>query len=448
MASINSSSSVVAVNTVVEYPALFGNGGATRYLNVTVSTDSLVKVAKVTPNWKKLVKSGVRLNPLAYSIVKTSVKGFMEANFYDPGIARFYRTDVIGWTPYKPGLPQVRIYLRRIIKSESNRSYWWVSRNDFMLPPSPAPYITKCENIAKTKLLLKIKDSKANLIQAYAESSQVQRLIGDTTKRLASMYVNLRRGNLAAAGADVGLRVSKRASTRFKQSHSRAKTRAEIESLLANGVLAVQYGIRPLISDIIGTAELLAQKVSEEVVNSARNSHSMEFTESRSLRATSSYNAYEAYTASAWCETRIKVRTSVGVEYAKGSEVNHTLAQLGITNPLLLAWELLPWSFVIDWFLPIGNYISSMDATLGLAFRRGFVSTSYEVTHIRNQVVTGGVESQTSSSYSQKSFVRTPLTSFPTSSPPSFKNPLSYEHALNGIALLVGIKNKVISGLH
>ncbi len=31
--------------------------------------------------------------------------------------------------------------------------------------------------------------------------------------------------------------------------------------------------------------------------------------------------------------------------------------QIGLANPLEIVWERLPWSFVIDWFIPIGTYL-------------------------------------------------------------------------------------------
>lgn len=41
------------------------------------------------------------------------------------------------------------------------------------------------------------------------------------------------------------------------------------------------------------------------------------------------------------------------VQGVRGSE----LEQLGFTNPAQVLWEKTPFSFVIDWFLPIGNYL-------------------------------------------------------------------------------------------
>lgn len=31
--------------------------------------------------------------------------------------------------------------------------------------------------------------------------------------------------------------------------------------------------------------------------------------------------------------------------------------QMGLTNPATILWERLPWSFVVDWFMPIGSYL-------------------------------------------------------------------------------------------
>lgn len=42
-------------------------------------------------------------------------------------------------------------------------------------------------------------------------------------------------------------------------------------------------------------------------------------------------------------------------------------AELGLTNPALIAWELLPMSFLVDYFLKIGAFLESADALLGLA---------------------------------------------------------------------------------
>lgn len=38
---------------------------------------------------------------------------------------------------------------------------------------------------------------------------------------------------------------------------------------------------------------------------------------------------------------------------------------LGVTNPLYIAWELAPWSFVADWLFDIGGFLSSLTDSFG-----------------------------------------------------------------------------------
>lgn len=41
------------------------------------------------------------------------------------------------------------------------------------------------------------------------------------------------------------------------------------------------------------------------------------------------------------------------------------LSDFGVINPATLAWELVPFSFVVDWFIPIGSYLNSFSDFVG-----------------------------------------------------------------------------------
>jgi hypothetical protein len=67
--------------------------------------------------------------------------------------------------------------------------------------------------------------------------------------------------------------------------------------------------------------------------------------------------------------------------YLEANMVNPELALLnsaGLANPLAIAWELVPWSFVVDWFIPVGNTLQACTAGLGLEFTAGFTSSRTE----------------------------------------------------------------------
>lgn len=55
-------------------------------------------------------------------------------------------------------------------------------------------------------------------------------------------------------------------------------------------------------------------------------------------------------------------------------------------NPLEIGWEMIPLSFVVDWFIPIGNWLSALDAYSGVSSVVGSVST-------RTRVAVTGVKS-------------------------------------------------------
>jgi len=56
---------------------------------------------------------------------------------------------------------------------------------------------------------------------------------------------------------------------------------------------------------------------------------------------------------------------------------------LGLSDPATIAWELLPWSFVVDWSIPIGSYIgfrSTFGRTEGVYVRSRFQWFSFRIT--------------------------------------------------------------------
>jgi hypothetical protein len=60
-----------------------------------------------------------------------------------------------------------------------------------------------------------------------------------------------------------------------------------------------------------------------------------------------------------------QLKVSWVVKYNLNS-VAHSLNSFGLSNPLEIVWEVIPWSFVIDWVIPIGKWITSLMAESGL----------------------------------------------------------------------------------
>ena len=103
----------------------------------------------------------------------------------------------------------------------------------------------------------------------------------------------------------------------------------------------------------------------------------------------------------------------------------------------------MPYSFVVDWFLPIGNFLEALTAPVGVDFIDGAYSISFQgrySNHYRPALTVGPGwwhepvgEFRTDTEFN--SYYREKLNSFPT---PGlyFKSPFSTTHVTSAVALL------------
>lgn len=138
----------------------------------------------------------------------------------------------------------------------------------------------------------------------------------------------------------------------------------------------------------------------------------------------------------------------VRLDYVLTNDTLRTLSRTGLDDPALVAWELLPFSFMADWIVPLGSWLEAVDAPSGLAFKGG-TRTNY-VRFQRKQelsytsAVTGpasnpGLPRQESIALKGFTKVSTTHRSVYLGSPvpvPYVRNPWSGRRALNLAALL------------
>jgi hypothetical protein len=286
-------------------------------------------------------------------------------------------------------------------------------------------------SLAVTRALGHLKDQKVNFAQAFFERQQTAGLIASSAIKIAKSLRAVRKGNFGDAAQALGL-MSKR--------HKNSKLgRLPTLKQVGDNWLELQYGWKPLLSDVYGAAELLA---SRDAVEPQRYRVTVTGKASESSRGI--YNPEVGIYAKGNFETSTSVICRL--DY---SLVNPTLAAAsgtGITNPVNLAWELVPWSFVVDWFLPVGNYLQSFDAALGYSFLGGS-STLRFLSNFSGDMHRVGYSfgskvypywygygcSTKTKEISRIVYASSPLPRFP-----GLKNPFSLTHLANALALLRG----------
>lgn len=298
---------------------------------------------------------------------------------------------------------------------------------------------------AVNKLLDNMKDQKINLAQAFAEREQTIQTLTSTAKTVAKALSSLKSGNFAGAAKALGIKPPKRGQRRFNKEYAN-----DVSNAMSDAWLSMQYGWKPLLQDVYGAAETLAQASlgpeNRNAIYAVASGSSRKDLTSRKIdsRATSGTTGYDStvYECKGSYSVRYKVR------YTRSSPPTSSLAKLGILNPLALAWELTPYSFVVDWFFPIGNWLGGLDASAGLAFESGFKTTLLKVEQETTQVTTITWNpptrrySETFDKENRKyvTMQRDTLSAFPFAPAPTFKNPLSFSHMLSAMALLKQFK--------
>lgn len=290
---------------------------------------------------------------------------------------------------------------------------------EFSAPAVPA-FPSSVTNRAEQAALLRLKNQDINLGQFIAEWKQTASLFANSARRIAAQVRHYRRTN-PRAWHDVTL---------WQNGNCIRKNWHKIP----RSWLELQYGWKPLMSDIYGAAlHLVAPDRLPLIHVKGHAKDGSEFEVSQSARHGGSSLKYKF---------DVEHEAWVSMYYALSDASLAEFSSLGLINPVEIVWELLPYSFVVDWFLPVGNWLSSMTADAGFTFQGGSLSRMSKVKGATLKDVVwldspankadGSLPVLTGQGFN---FVRTCYTSSPV---PGlyFKNPLSATHVANAMALL------------
>jgi hypothetical protein len=280
---------------------------------------------------------------------------------------------------------------------------------------------------ARSKLAHKVKRDEVNLAVSLAESSQAFKMFGSTTKRITDAYRALRHGDVRGLRRAINVRPSHQASL-LKRGP------LDIRKHAPQMWLELQYGWKPLLSDMYGAVTRLHQRVEEGYPIRARASS----TETVKRTVKDGWTAgIVLYDVTQVQRNRVKYL----VDYWVDSTLPANLNDWGLTNPLEVIWELVPYSFVVDWFIPVGDFLSTFDAYLGVTFKQGFEVIIKECQSVAvykptpdifgRKYTARGVDSCKHAVYT-----RNVLSTFPRAGLPRLKNPFSAMHAANAISLM------------
>jgi len=291
--------------------------------------------------------------------------------------------------------------------------------NDMQTEFFPYSEWDKQANDALLKALVRISDQKTNLLVALAEAHKTSDLILSTANRLYRSFRAFKRGNFREV-ANL-LNISPRR--------------------IHNSWLEYKYGWMPLLMDVKGAAEFFAQKALPErqfveavgIVEGTR----------QGTRTSSGYYYDRPWPLIQTWEGRVRTKVKLRVELT--SPHLSEAQQLGLTNPALVAWELVPFSFVFDWFISVGDWLTAQTALVGVTLKTAAVIHEEHTYYKYFRPAIDPFDGSNDHHYGAREaydtrvqYWRRPLTVDPSTIQPTMKFDLGFQKMITSLALLKG----------
>jgi hypothetical protein len=208
---------------------------------------------------------------------------------------------------------------------------------------------------AETDCLIKAKGMKLDLAESLVTVGQTLKMIGLRVAQVMSSYRHMRAGRFIDAAGVLGLTKGHFARRGIKGN----------SQLIAEGWLEIQYGWRPLLNDIFNGIEHVNRTLNQvpHVAHATR-------------RLSEGLPFVERDVSFVWDSESLSARATASVETKFRFRVSNPdlayLSSLGIENPAYIAWVALPMSFLVDWLIPVGDWLNALSAPLGLTFVSGY----------------------------------------------------------------------------
>lgn len=298
------------------------------------------------------------------------------------------------------------------------------------LPDVSFPDESSLISQATIKCLSNVSSASSQILVSLAERAKTVDMISNRARQLYNGYRHVRKGNFLAAAEVMGIR------------NKWIKKPRAIQT--SGNWLEWRYGWLPLYLDARGAVE--AWKRENHPRFTARG-----FASSRN-DTTSSYTINNL--SNGGCQPwgmKVVNNAITNVRAYQLYTIDDgfvTPSAFGLTDPVSVAWELIPFSFVVDWFVDVGTWLEAVKPTPGVVL----LENGYTVEKIG--LATESVDSVTNASndYSHAGLLgisrgryrrsKNRAVGFTVPFHPSLGTGINLKRALDSIALLVQFANK------
>lgn len=214
------------------------------------------------------------------------------------------------------------------------------------------------------KALAKFSDGPIDIGVLLGERRESLEFLSDTAERAFGMMKAVKRRDVKAIKQSLRIQEG-------SQRHYRSVLH-EVADAPTDLWLSSALAVKPMVADAYGVMEALETKEQAEppmkkAVATVKDLVPYEYNSSAYLLGN-----YFLFKAAGDIELLVKVRFDAEMR----NDLLFRLSQVGVANPLSLAWNLLPLSFVADYFGNVGDYFQASGSTVGLKFKAGSITNT------------------------------------------------------------------------
>ena len=250
-------------------------------------------------------------------------------------------------------------------------------------------------------LRLRIKDAKVNLASSIAEFDKTVEMFSNFSTGINGIW------------------------KAFVKKQPKRRRRKVTTCDVPASYLTATYGVEPLVGDLMDSINALDSRLLEPIYK--------RFSSKSKLVKTI---GEEKWTVSDKAVVFLSCEPNESSKFTGG-------------NIAEMAWERVPFSFVVDWGVGVGDYLSSLDALAGYKLHAGTVTSKVKMEAVYTEAEhhgypdgLSGTVPITPCSRNYESHVRNVITEVPLPTRPNWEASASYRRLTNAVALLWAVNKK------
>lgn len=241
-----------------------------------------------------------------------------------------------------------------------------------------------CISSTESRLRARIRACDWSIGQSLGEMPETLQFLGEQVKLLTSLFRAIKSADIGKITRAIRSAERRRFERRIAKEWLKKHGYTTGKKAAKDNYLSYQFAWLPLMSDIYNTVKYISEGLATPGVFSAV-ARGLDPLPPPSLKyGITGVNGY-------W---RSKRGVECSVAYSVANSSLYNLERFGLLDPLAVAWELVPMSFVVDWFIPIGNFIDGITAPFGLTFEHGYRTVycdwGYEIEYYFEYPLEGG----------------------------------------------------------